>query len=61
MSEKKITLDGALMRNRLRGKLAKEIAKLPLSTEGVLHGVTLDDFILRAREIEKTAAKGESL
>lgn len=55
----KITMDGAIMRNKLRGKLAKEIAEMPLSPGTEIS--ELDKLILRAREIEKTAAPGEIL
>ncbi len=64
MSGRKITMDGAVMRNKLRGALAKEIAALPKSTEalqGDPYHVTLDRLIDRAREIDATAAKGETL
>lgn len=65
MADKKITFDGAVMRNKLRDAFANEIARLPLSTEAPSTGVgsrdKLDDLIERAREINATAAKGEVL
>lgn len=61
---KKISLDGAVMRSKLSRNLINQIAAMQKSTEG-LHGdpfhVTLDRLIDRAREINATAAKGETL
>lgn len=61
---RKVNFDGAVMRNRLRNAFANEIAALPKSTEA-LQGdpfhITLDRLIDRAREINATAAKGETL
>lgn len=56
---KKVTMDGAVMRNKLRGKLANEIAEMPLSSGTKI--TELDKLILRAREINSTLAKGEEL
>lgn len=60
---KKVTLDGAMMRNKLRGRLAKEVAEMSLSTEERRKDSrkTLDELILRARKINLTIAKGEEL
>jgi hypothetical protein len=64
MAEKKITFDGAVMRNKLRGQFANEIARKSLSTEGRdsdNDGETLDSLILRARAINASALDGEVL
>lgn len=62
---RKVNLNGAVMRNKLRGALVHSIARMPLSTEPTEArsdpSHLLDVLILRAREINATAAKGETL
>lgn len=65
MAERKITMDGAVMRNKLRGALVNQIARMQLTTEAdglnLENDLAIDGLIRRAREINATAAKGETL
>jgi hypothetical protein len=65
MADKKISLDGAVMRSKLRGALVHQIAKMKLTTEAeglnLENDLAMDGLIRRAREINATAAKGEIL
>lgn len=64
MTDKKISLAGAIARTKLSRSLVNQIGRMTLSTEGQSiddSREALDNLILRAREINATAAKDEVL
>jgi hypothetical protein len=62
---RKITLDGAVMRTKLRSELVNQIARMKLTEEAdglnLENDLAMDGLIRRARQINATAAKGEVL
>lgn len=56
---KKVSMDGALARMKASRALVNQIAEMELSPGNQIS--ELDKLILRAREINTTAAKGEIL
>lgn len=62
---RKVTLDGAVMRSKLRNELVNQIARMKLTDEAeglnLENDLAMDGLIRRAREINATAAKGEML
>jgi len=63
--DRKISLDGAVMRNKLSRQLVNQIARMKTTDEAdgldLGNDAVMDFLIRRAREINTTSAKGEVL